>query len=209
MMSTTFGEQIRRYREAQGWTRKELAHRVGCAVVTVQKVERAERRPSLQMAQQMVEALAVPAAEGEWLLALLQPAAPSGFHAAAGNREHDALIGRDDDLRQIQRALLVDGTRLLMLTGPGGVGKTRLLQAAAATFASHFADGVATVELASLRHAAYVPQAVAHAVGFQPPEGAALEEGLLHFLAAKQLLLCLDNFEHLLESVPPAAAAAG
>lgn len=107
-----------------------------------------------------------------------------------------SFIGREDDLAQVQR--LLSTSRLVTLTGAGGCGKTRLAIQLASTVSSTFADGVWLVDLAPLREPALVPQLVGQALGLRPPSLQPLLELLLDFVRSKQLLLILDNCEHLL-----------
>jgi predicted ATPase/class 3 adenylate cyclase len=100
------------------------------------------------------------------------------------------LVGREREVRQI-RALVSDDIRLVTLTGPGGVGKTRLALQAAAELADEFPDGVYFVPLAPLRDASVVSATIAETVGLQP------DEDLAAALRSKRLLLVLDNLEHL------------
>ena len=93
--------------------------------------------------------------------------------------------------------------RILTLTGPGGVGKTSLAIAAASGVRGAFADGVVLVPLASLRDPALVMATIAGAFGLRDTTHAELLPRLLGHLASRNVLLVLDNFEHLL----PAAAA--
>src|SRR5439155_7631833 len=91
--------------------------------------------------------------------------------------------------------------RLVTLTGPGGIGKTRLALAAAAEHGARFADGVALVPLDGLQDAALVPSAIARALEIRDagPEPLALLEG---HLSGRELLLVLDNFEHVVAAAP-------
>ena len=106
------------------------------------------------------------------------------------------LIGRDDELREILS--FIHGHRLLTLTGPGGIGKTRLALAAARHLLPQFADGVWFAELAPLSEPTLVPAAVAAAVGLKFPAGEASADHVACALAEKELLLFIDNCEHVI-----------
>jgi predicted ATPase len=106
-----------------------------------------------------------------------------------------SFIGRERETLQIQR--LLKGTRLLTLTGAGGCGKTRLALQIATSLLERYADGVWLVELASLTDPALVTETVATALGVREAPGCPLIETLSRHLRSKQLLLILDNCEHL------------
>lgn len=109
-----------------------------------------------------------------------------------------SFIGREDEVAELKT--LIGTTRLLTLTGTGGCGKTRLaLQLAAGSTHEH-ADGVWLVELAALANPMLLPQTVAQVFGLKDAVGQSLAEALADTLASKQLLLVLDNAEHLLEA---------
>jgi non-specific serine/threonine protein kinase len=116
-----------------------------------------------------------------------------------------SFIGREREIAEIQRLLTT--TRLLTLAGPGGCGKTRLaIEAAAATLPA-YRDGVWLVELAALADPALVPQATATALGVREAPGQPLTETLTAALRSKQLLLVLDNCEHLIAACAQLAEA--
>jgi len=109
-----------------------------------------------------------------------------------------SFVGRHGDLDHVQAMLGEPGVRLLTLTGPGGVGKTRLAMQAALRMREEFADGRYLVSLASLREASEVPVAIAQALEIPDTGEGEVLERLLEHVQDKSLLLVLDNFEHVL-----------
>jgi predicted ATPase/class 3 adenylate cyclase len=108
-----------------------------------------------------------------------------------------SFIGRGRELEQTAAAL--EGARLVTLTGAGGVGKTRLALQVAGQVSPRFGDGAWLCELAPVRDVAGVDDAVAAVFSVTAPAGLSTREALVEFLRGKQLLLVLDNCEHLLE----------
>jgi predicted ATPase/DNA-binding CsgD family transcriptional regulator len=111
-----------------------------------------------------------------------------------------SFIGRERELAQAKR-LLAD-SYLVTLTGPGGSGKTRLCIALAAAVAGDYPDGVYFVPLAPVRDPGLVPSTIARSIGLQDARDRPLMEHLVSQLCGRQLLLVLDNFEHLLPAAP-------
>lgn len=107
------------------------------------------------------------------------------------------LIGREDERASARALLIEEAVPLLTVTGPGGVGKTRLALAVAADVAGRFADGVIWVDLAPLADPADVPGTIARAIGMAPATGIPVEEQIAQLLRSRQILLLLDNCEHL------------
>jgi predicted ATPase len=111
------------------------------------------------------------------------------------------LIGRDQEAKAVADLVLGEGVRLVTLTGPGGVGETRLALEAASRVGSSFGDGVRFADLASVHAAELVPAAIAAALGLST-SGRRVVTDLESYLRTRRLLLVLDNFEHILEAAP-------
>jgi predicted ATPase/class 3 adenylate cyclase len=108
-----------------------------------------------------------------------------------------SFVGRGAQMTDVEK-LLVDN-RLVTLTGAGGAGKTRLAVEIAARIAPELRDGVWYVDLAPITHPAVVPVTVARALGLPDQPGRSTMDTLLRFVADRQLLILLDNCEHLLD----------
>jgi predicted ATPase/DNA-binding CsgD family transcriptional regulator len=107
-----------------------------------------------------------------------------------------SFVGRSGALRETGN--LLAEYRLVTVTGPGGVGKTRLAGEVARQIADRFADGAWLVELAATPDPAQVPSAVVAALGVRPPPGVPPTEALTRVLARRQMLVVLDNCEHVI-----------
>ncbi len=109
-----------------------------------------------------------------------------------------SLVGREKDLEKVQALVLRGNVRLVTITGPPGVGKTRFAVELASTVASEFDDGVAFVDLAPVREAGLVLETIAQALDVvDHPEQPALQR-LQRYLRDQNLLLLLDNLEHVI-----------
>lgn len=109
------------------------------------------------------------------------------------------LIGREADMERVRSLLDGGETRLLTLTGPGGIGKTRLALAAADSLEGEFAHGARFVGLASVREPDDIPTAIARALGLQDTSDRAASDLMLAALRERHLLLILDNLEHIID----------
>jgi predicted ATPase len=110
------------------------------------------------------------------------------------------MIGRDADVARIERLFFDDDARLVTLTGPGGVGKTRLGLAVAHRLQSRVTEGAVFVDLAPLSDPNLVPSSVARALGLAHDPHSAPGDAAVTALRLRTLLLLLDNVEHLLDA---------
>lgn len=204
MHEHTFGDWLRQRRRTLDLTKHALAERVGCSAATIAKIEANLRRPSEQVALRLAAALAVPATEHAAFVRLARGvrAEPAVLPAPAPTLPSTTLptplaplIGRESELQAISDQVERSTARLLTLTGPPGVGKTRLALAVAQHAAHAFVDGTVFVALAAVRDPALVFDAIAQALHVAPQAGASAFERLVLALQARRVLLVLDNFE--------------
>ena len=134
------------------------------------------------------------------------PATPVRTNLRAPSRE---LIGRDSDLEELVSLCGDGGASILSVTGPGGVGKTRLALAAAQRILGDFRDGVFLVELEMVPDADGIAAAIAGALGLPDAQGVPPLERVAEYLREREVLLVLDNFEHLLEAAGDLAELVG
>jgi predicted ATPase/DNA-binding XRE family transcriptional regulator len=181
---SSFGSLLRRQRKALDLTQVELAARAGCALATIKKIETGARQLSRRLAKCLAHALALSADQREMFLDAIGSAAPADL---------------SPPLAQPATSEAPSPT-LVTLTGPGGVGKTRLALQVAAELRDAFADGVWLVDLAPLNDGLLVPGAIARALGLKA--GAEPLGALVRALRDRRMLLLLDNFEQVAGAAP-------
>jgi predicted ATPase/DNA-binding XRE family transcriptional regulator len=216
-MDETFGSMLKRRRKMLDLTQGELAEQVGCAVVTLRKLESDQSRPSKELAQRLAQYLEVPPEEEDAFLRLargLPPVDPPGNRRAGAGHTYASnlispltpLIGREQELARIDIMLRREDVRLISLCGPPGIGKTRLSAQVGQLALEQFADGVFFVALAPVVDPGQVIWAIAQVLGISETAGQPLIDSLKTSLRDRQALLILDNFEHLLEAAPLVSA---
>lgn len=130
----------------------------------------------------------------------------NGFHTSIHTKRHNLpapntrLIGREWAVERLLKVLGRDEVRLLTLFGSGGSGKTRLALQVANDIADTFAQGVWFVPLAGVSDPAQVPMSIIQVLNIKPIPGLSLIQSLITYLRNKQMLLVLDNFEHVEEA---------
>jgi predicted ATPase/DNA-binding CsgD family transcriptional regulator len=131
--------------------------------------------------------------------------APPSDRSATLTPPREPLVGRERERAAVRALLVRPEVALVTLTGPGGIGKTRLALQVAADLAADFADGVGVVALAPIRDPTLVVSAVAQSLGVRDEGGPPLGERLKAALLDVELLLLLDNFEQVLDAAPAIA----
>ncbi|SDF07333.1 Predicted ATPase [Blastococcus aurantiacus] len=194
-----FAEGLRSLRERRSLTQEELAARAGLTGKAVGALERGERRrPYPHTIRALADALDLDDDERAALAAAARPpSTPDGEGVHRLPARTTPLLGRDAEREEIVALLRSGTTRLLTLTGPGGVGKTSLALDVARTLAPDFPDGVAVAALAPVGEPALVLPTVARAVGAQALP-APLVDALAAYLGNRRQLVVLDNVEHVL-----------
>lgn len=204
---------VRQHRRERGFTQEQLAEEAGLSVRSIQDLERGLSVPQRDTVERLVRALGL---QGEQRVAFEVAArarprrrsqapisAPGGTARRVPTppvlqRYLTSFIGRDREVGEVKR--LLESTRLLTLTGPGGIGKTRLAYEIADQLRQRYADGIFVIELAPLMDPLLLAQTVASAIGIHERPPSPITETLIDTLRTVDALLVLDNCEHLVQA---------
>lgn len=206
----SFGNLLRSYRRAAGLSQEELAERANLSARTISDLERGLKavphRETVRLLGEALDLTPDDLARFDGSISRRRGQRPDASSAEdvrlSGHLPvpPTPMIGREREQAEVMRLLRQERVRLLTLTGPPGVGKTRLGLAVAAELTDAYAGGVVFVNLVPLRDAGLVGATIAHALGLQEARGQSATEVLTAYLRRKHMLLVLDNFEHLLEA---------
>ncbi len=222
VLTPSFAHLLRRFRRAASLTQEQLAERANLSARAVSDLERDDdrvpRRDTLELLADALRLSPEDRAILDQTVRRTHATSPPSQQSASVAAEPDAntpddlppqptaFIGREHAVEAVRARLLDPETRLLTLTGPGGVGKTRLsLQAAVATRPA-FADGVVFVPLAPIGDPDLVLSTIAQTLSVGETPGQAIGDTLAVSLRGKRMLLVLDNFEQVLLAGTPLMA---
>ena len=217
MVDISFGGWLKRQRKAQGWTQEQLALQVSCSMSALRKIEAGQRRASVQTAELFAQAFKIPSnersaflkfARGDWqpASALLNEEAP--WRGPSSRRSNiltpsTSLIGREQDIADVCEYLNKENIRLVTLIGPPGIGKTRLSLASAQQSPLAFPDGVFFIPLATIEDPSLIAPFIFQALGYVETKNKYVIEQIIDGIGDKQMLLVLDNIEHLIDDCAP------
>jgi predicted ATPase/DNA-binding XRE family transcriptional regulator len=215
LAEVSFGDWLKRQRKAVGWTQDQLALQISCSTSALKKLEAEERRPSAQIVERLAEIFDIPLneqasflrfARGDWRLAPKERMEDAPWRAATASPRSNlpasltSLIGREQDIAKISEYLSNPRVRLVTLIGPPGIGKTRLSIDVARNELSDFGNGVFFVALAPIEDPSLVPLTVVQTLGFVETPNRSPLKRLKDGIGDKQMLILLDNVEHLIEA---------
>jgi len=204
----SFGAHLKALRETAGFTQEELATIAGLSVHAVSALERGERRrPHVETLRALAAALdlAGPARDALLQIARMPPDGPAVDELTGASLPFPltTLVGRDDDVATVVEWLREPSTRLIMLVGPGGVGKTRLALEIGRRIAEDGPVHAVFVELAGIHDPAFVGPAIAEALGLSDVTAPDLPRRVrAAFTDQNPILLLLDNCEQVLSAAP-------
>jgi Predicted ATPase len=202
----SFGVWLRKQRRALDLTRQAFANQVGCAEVTLRRIEAGTLKPSKELVSILLEKLGIPQAEWpEWISfarggsSFPEPSIPLSKKSITNLPVPiTTFIGREKEQSDIFD--LMANHRLVTLTGSGGVGKTRLAIKVVTNMLEQFPDGVWFLDLASLNDPELVPNTLAGLLGLGESGDSSFTTLLINSFSSRTVLIIFDNCEHLIEA---------
>jgi len=216
MEQSSFGKWLKAKRKGLDLTRDEFAKRTGYSVATIRKVEDNERRPSEQFVEQLAGVLNISQSERESFLRFARGdrkfTPTENVEGGPWNTSHKtprsnipatttSLIARETEIALVREYLSKDDIRLVTLMGPPGIGKTRLSIETARASLPDFPDGVFFVPLATTENPDLISSAIIQVLGYLEDGEVSAEKQLMIGIGEKQMLVVLDNCEHLIDKV--------
>jgi predicted ATPase/transcriptional regulator with XRE-family HTH domain len=214
--SHTFGYWLRLKRRAFDLTREGLAEQVGCSAALIRKLEAEERRPSEQIVARLANIFSIPESErsqflrfarDDWNSAPVESAEAAPWRTSSLSFRPNlpapltSLIGRDGDVAAVLGYLANPTIRIVTITGPPGIGKTRLGVEVAHQAIPMFPGGVFFITLEPLEDPGLIAPAIVQALGYSEMKDKSSSQSLIEGIGDQHVLLLLDNIEHLIQAV--------
>jgi predicted ATPase/DNA-binding XRE family transcriptional regulator len=221
LVEVSFGEWLKRRRKSLGLTQEQLALQVSCSAIMLRKIEAEERRPSEGIVNRLAEIFHIPPTEqkafqrfarGDSGFAPAEIIEDTPWHVSTASPRSllpsitTSLIGREQEIALVRKYLINPEIRLVTLVGPPGIGKTRLSIESARVSLHDFPDGVFFIGLAPVDDPSRIALAIAQSLGFIGATNISTDEQLKEGIGDKQILLVIDNCEHLIEDVASLAS---
>ncbi len=202
----SFGTWLRKQRRALDLSQKALADQVGCAEVTLRRIETDRLKPSKALANIILEKIGIPDADRPQWISFARGL--SGFPTSTTPSSNEPItnlptplttfIGREKEQADVMK--LIAKHRLVTLTGAGGIGKSRLSMKVGEQIAEGYLDGVWLIELAPILDPSLLPPTTALILGLREDPKRSVIDMLCDILREKRMLLLFDNCEHVLDA---------
>lgn len=211
----SFGVWLSKRRKSLGLTQNQFARQANCATITLRKIEAEQRRPSVQIAKSFARILLIPKDEQDAFLRFARGnwqsvpeidvknfpwQSPGLFFRSHIPAALTTMIDREQEVSEVKEFIQDENIRLVTLIGPPGVGKTRLSHEVARQILPKFNDGVYYVALATLDLPNLLALTILQSLDFDDVHTQVPTERLKYKIADKEMLLVLDNVEHLIET---------